>query len=61
MSARPCPICRKPRSEAHSPFCSARCRDRDLAQWFNEGYAVPGAPVDPEAIAQGDQQGDSGE
>ena len=46
MSARPCPICRKPRSAEFAPFCSSRCRDRDLARWFNEGYAVPGPPAD---------------
>lgn len=61
--AKPCPICKKPRSEAHTlnqqgdgadkyaPFCSARCRDRDLAQWFGDGYAVPGRPATPDEIA----------
>lgn len=48
---KPCPICKKPRSQDHAPFCSARCRDRDLAQWFGEGYAVPGRPALPEEIA----------
>ena len=23
------------------PFCSRGCRDRDLNQWFDEGYRVP--------------------
>lgn len=50
-NAKPCPICKKPRSEAHSPFCSQRCRDRDLARWFGDGYAVPGRPASPEEIA----------
>ncbi|MDF8332503.1 DNA gyrase inhibitor YacG [Novosphingobium cyanobacteriorum] len=45
---RRCPICNKPRVEAHSPFCSTRCRDRDLVRWLDEGYAVPGPPADPE-------------
>lgn len=47
---RRCPICGKPRSEAHTPFCSTRCRDRDLVKWLDEGYALPGRPVelDPE-------------
>ncbi|OYX62170.1 MAG: DNA gyrase inhibitor YacG [Novosphingobium sp. 32-60-15] len=47
---RRCPICRKPRVEEHAPFCSTRCRDRDLLQWLDEGYALPGLPVeiDPE-------------
>ena len=45
---RKCPICRKPRSEAHTPFCSQRCRDRDLMRWLDEGYVLPGPAVDPE-------------
>jgi len=44
---RPCPICKKPRSPEHSPFCSTRCRDRDLLQWLDEGYAVPGPAAPP--------------
>ena len=48
---RPCPICKKPRSEQYAPFCSSRCRDRDLSQWFGDGYAVPGRPALPEEIA----------
>lgn len=42
---RRCPICGKPRSEAHAPFCSIRCRDRDLMQWLGDGYAIPGEPA----------------
>ncbi len=49
-TSRPCPICRKPRSPDFAPFCSSRCRDRDLSQWFGEGYAVPGRPALPEEI-----------
>lgn len=51
LASKPCPICRKPRSADHAPFCSSRCRDRDLAQWFGDGYAVPGRPAHPEEIA----------
>ena len=47
-STRRCPICGKPRNEAHSPFCSTRCRDRDLVRWLDGGYAIPGPPADPE-------------
>ena len=62
VPSRPCPICRKPRDHAlrqrgggasenpHAPFCSARCKDRDLVRWFSDGYAVPGPPADPEDI-----------
>ena len=53
-SARPCPICRKPRSSEFTPFCSQRCRDRDLARWFNDSYAVPGPPAAPEDIVNED-------
>ena len=50
-TAKPCPICKKPRSTDHAPFCSTRCKDRDLARWFGDGYAVPGRPASPEEIA----------
>ncbi|AXK42098.1 DNA gyrase inhibitor YacG [Erythrobacter aureus] len=51
MTTKPCPICKKPRSEEHTPFCSTRCRDHDLSRWFGDGYAVPGRPALPEEIA----------
>lgn len=43
--ARPCPVCRKPAVQAHAPFCSAACRDRDLIAWLDERYVVPGRPL----------------
>ena len=30
QSRKKCPVCGKPRAEPHTPFCSSRCRDRDL-------------------------------
>lgn len=36
-----CPLCEKPVSAAHLPFCSQGCRDRDLLQWLGEGYRIP--------------------
>ena len=54
MSTKRCPICKKPRSEEFAPFCSARCRDIDLAKWFGDGYAVPGPAASPEDIARED-------
>lgn len=42
VSNRKCPICGKPRAAEHTPFCSKRCRDRDLVQWLDGGYALPG-------------------
>ncbi len=44
-AVRKCPICAKPRDPAHTPFCSTRCRDRDLLQWLDDGYALPGPPA----------------
>jgi endogenous inhibitor of DNA gyrase (YacG/DUF329 family) len=37
-----CPICRAPAEPAFRPFCSARCRDVDLARWLGGGYAIAG-------------------
>lgn len=48
MIRKTCPICKKPRVEAHAPFCSPRCRDIDLGRWFGEDYAVSGPPAEPE-------------
>jgi uncharacterized protein len=44
--AERCPICGKPVSADHAPFCGQGCRDRDLLQWLGEGYRVPGAPAE---------------
>jgi len=48
QTRRTCPICGKPRSVEHDPFCSTRCKDRDLVRWLDDGYAVPGPPADRE-------------
>jgi len=31
---------------AEAPFCSRRCRDRDLLNWLGDGYALPGRSAD---------------
>lgn len=54
---RPCPICRQARSPQHSPFCSERCRDRDLARWFTDSYAVPGRPALPDELSREGAEG----
>ncbi|MCJ2181649.1 DNA gyrase inhibitor YacG [Novosphingobium sp. 1949] len=41
---RKCPICGKSRQADHTPFCSKACRDRDLINWLDDGYALPGPP-----------------
>ena len=44
-----CPLCGDPAAATHRPFCSQRCRDRDLLKWLGEDYRVPGPPLDPMA------------
>ena len=41
MPANACPICDRPVTPEHYPFCSQGCRDRDLLQWLGEGYRIP--------------------
>jgi uncharacterized protein len=41
-SAKKCPICGKPATEASHPFCSERCRDVDLNRWLSNSCAIPG-------------------
>lgn len=48
QASKKCPICRKPRVAEHAPFCSTRCRDRDLVKWLDDGYALPGPPAEPD-------------
>jgi hypothetical protein len=36
----PCPICGKPVSGGHRPFCSERCRNIDLGRWLKDGYRI---------------------
>lgn len=43
-----CPLCGKPETPANAPFCSQGCRDRDLLQWLDNGYRIPGPPADPD-------------
>ena len=47
LPPRKCPICGKPRSVDYAPFCSPGCRDRDLLQWLDEGYRLPGPAAPP--------------
>jgi endogenous inhibitor of DNA gyrase (YacG/DUF329 family) len=55
-----CPICGKPPSTQHKPFCGQGCRDRDLLQWLGEGYRIPGRAADPGDSAIGvDSAGDA--
>lgn len=47
MVLRPCPTCRKPvawEGNPFKPFCSDRCRLRDLGAWSSETYRIPAKP-----------------
>ena len=56
MTAPPCPICGKPSTPAHAPFCSRGCRDRDLLQWLGEGYRLPGRPATADGLDSGSDE-----
>jgi len=40
LHSAPCPICGKPATPRHRPFCSKRCRDVDLGRWLRGVYRV---------------------
>lgn len=51
-----CPICKAPTDStvrADFPFCSERCRDRDLGNWASEKYVVSDPIFDEEEIVEG--------
>ena len=37
-----CPVCRRPATLDHRPFCSKRCADVDLSRWLGGNYVIPG-------------------
>ncbi len=50
-----CPICKAETDSAvHAdfPFCSGRCRDRDLGNWASEKYVVSEPIFDEEDVAE---------
>jgi uncharacterized protein len=55
-----CPTCRQPtpwQNNPHRPFCSERCRLRDLGNWAAERYRIPGTRVQaPEAPERDDEE-----
>jgi len=54
-----CPICRAETDSAiHAdfPFCSERCRERDLGNWASEKYVVSDPIFDEAEIAGGDHK-----
>jgi len=52
-----CPICKaETNSTAHAefPFCSERCRERDLGNWASEKYVVTEPIFDEEEPSEGE-------
>jgi hypothetical protein len=52
-----CPICKTETDSAvHAdfPFCSERCRDRDLGNWASEKYVVSEPVFDEEELIEGE-------
>lgn len=43
-----CPICGKPATKEHDPFCSKRCAQVDLNHWLSGTYAIPGKRIEEE-------------
>ena len=56
--ATKCPLCGKPAAAAFRPFCSRRCADLDLNQWFKGGYAIPGGPGSEPPVDTGENDGE---
>lgn len=48
-----CPICKKEEgSGEYKPFCSKRCADVDLGNWFNEKYTVEAVDLDESEVEE---------
>ena len=48
-----CPICGKlEKAGKFRPFCSKRCADIDLGNWFSESYTVPVVELDEKDFEQ---------
>ncbi len=44
-----CPVCARPAQAPHAPFCSRRCRMKDLGHWIgsDEPYVIEGDAAVP--------------
>jgi endogenous inhibitor of DNA gyrase (YacG/DUF329 family) len=50
-----CPICKMPvdsETTAEFPFCSERCRERDLGNWAMEKYKVAAPMMDESELEE---------
>ena len=54
-----CPICKVETDSAINaefPFCSERCRERDLGNWASEKYVVSEPAFNEEELAEGQKK-----
>ena len=40
------------KDKKYRPFCSKRCADLDLGNWFNESYSIPVNEINEEDIEE---------
>ena len=53
-----CPTCGAPADPKMRPFCSSRCADVDLGNWFQGKYAVPAVDAADDTIVEALRAGD---
>ena len=48
-----CPICKKEFTDTqYKPFCSKRCADIDLGNWFNGAYRFEAQEIDEQDVEE---------
>ena len=47
-----CPTCGAPADAKARPFCSSRCADIDLGNWFQGKYAIPAVDAADDTIIE---------
>jgi len=53
-----CPTCGAPADAKARPFCSSRCADVDLGNWFQGKYAIPAVDSADDTIIEALLAGD---
>ena len=53
-----CPTCGAPADAKAFPFCSSRCADVDLGNWFQGKYAIPAVDAADDTIIEALLAGD---
>ena len=53
-----CPTCGAPADAKARPFCSSRCADVDLGNWFQGKYAIPAVDAADDTIIKALLAGD---